>query len=236
MHAALLEISANTKARLSFDDACELTEFRRELWGNPRSSQSVVKPLSALSGRLSTGLKQHTEDRLDQWFETLPFPLASILRTWQATPSQDFMSKHGHLLKFFEATAEFFSVILLSAYKSNDAIFEPHKQKLKELMAEQKLSFQRATFGTWKLVVEYLAKQTRVSWQGFGQKCRMDNRRSVAVFEQTKRRSGCCGKCLTIGHDVNRREPSESFERLSKHRPLLPEVSGVPKSKARYEI
>lgn len=140
----------------------ELAEFRRELWSSPRSSQSVEKRLSALSGRLSAGLKQHTVESLDQWFETLPFPLASILRAWQATPSQDFKSKCEHLLHFFEATAEFLSVILLSAYKSNDAIFEPHKQKLKGLMAEQKLSFERATFGTWKLVVEYLGKQTRI--------------------------------------------------------------------------
>ena len=53
------------------------------------------------------------------------------------------------------------SVILLSAFSSNEALFGPHKQKLAEAMQKQNLSFQRATFGTWKLVVEYLGKQTR---------------------------------------------------------------------------
>src|ERR1019366_5948085 len=62
---------------------------------------------------------------------------------------------------FFEGAAEFVSVILLSAFNSNDAVFAPHRLKLTETMQKQNLSFSRATFGTWKLVVEYLGKQTR---------------------------------------------------------------------------
>ena len=139
----------------------ELGEFRRELWANPRTAAHVEERLSGLSERLGDGLKEQMEERLDQWFETVPFPLASILRAWRATPSQDFKTKHEHLLHFFEGTAEFVSVILLSAFSSNEALFGPHKQKLSEAMQKQNLSFQRATFGTWKLVVEYLGKQTR---------------------------------------------------------------------------
>jgi len=139
----------------------ELGDFRRELWSNPRNSASVEQRLSSLSTRLGGGLKAYTAERLDQWFETLPFPLASILRAWQATESQDFRTKHKHLLDFFEGTAEFVSVILLSAFSSNDALFGAHKQKLSEALQKQNLSFQRATFGTWKLVMEYLGKQTR---------------------------------------------------------------------------
>lgn len=139
----------------------ELRKFTRELWANPRTAASVELQLSVLSERLSCGLKEHTAERLDQWVETLPFPLASILRAWQATPSKDFKTKHEHLLHFFEATAEFVSVIMLSAFSSNEPLFGEHKQKLAEAMQKQNLSFQRATFGTWKLVVEYLGKQTR---------------------------------------------------------------------------
>jgi hypothetical protein len=139
----------------------ELREFQREIWANPRSAPNVTQRLGALSTRLSGSLKQHASESLDQWFETLPFPLASILRAWQATPSQDFKTKHEHLLHFFEGTAEFVSVILLSAFSSNEALFAPHKQKITESMDKQNLSFQKATFGTWKLVVEYLGKRTR---------------------------------------------------------------------------
>jgi hypothetical protein len=139
----------------------ELAELRREMWANPQATNEVERRLGNLAQRLSGNVKRHASETLSQWFETLPFPLASILRAWQTTPSHDFKTKHEHLLHFFEATAEFLSVILLSAFSANDAVFSPHKQKLSEAMQKQNLSFSRATFGTWKLVVEYLGKQTR---------------------------------------------------------------------------
>jgi hypothetical protein len=139
----------------------ELGELRRELWSSVNSVDSVGRQLAAFSNRLSGSLKHQAATNLDQWFETLPFPLASILRAWQATPTQDFKTKYEHLLHFFEATAEFLSVILLSSFASNQALFESHKQKLTEAMHKQNLTFQRPTFGTWKCAVEYLSKQTR---------------------------------------------------------------------------
>jgi len=139
----------------------EISDLRRELWSNPTSAPQVQDKINTLTRRLAGGIKQHASESLDQWFETLPFPLASILRAWQATPSQDFKTKYEHLLHFFEAAAQFVSVILLSAYNSNDAVYAPHRKKLTETMQKQNLSFNRATFGTWKLVVEYLGKKTR---------------------------------------------------------------------------
>jgi len=139
----------------------EIAELRRELWANPKSAPQIKERIDILARRLAGGIKQHASESLDQWFETLPFPQASILRAWQATPSQDFKTKYEHLLHFFEGTAEFVSVILLSAFNSHDAVFAPHRQKLTETMLKQNLSFNRATFGTWKLVVEYFGKQTR---------------------------------------------------------------------------
>jgi hypothetical protein len=139
----------------------ELSELRDELWASPDAAPNVEQRLGSLAMRLAGGIKQHASERLEQWFETLPFPLASILRAWQAAPSQDFRTKHEHLLHFFEGTAEFFSVILLSAFNSNEVIFEPHRRKLAAAMLKQNLTFKRATFGTWRLVIEYLGKQTR---------------------------------------------------------------------------
>ncbi len=160
---AMLEIEARIAAEqntlLGLQN--ELGELRRELWSNPKSAPDIDQHLTVFSNRLSGSLKQHAIANLDQWFETLPFPLASILRAWQATPSQDFKTKHEHLLHLFEATAEFVGIIFLSAFKSNEAIFESHREKLTESMRKQNQSFQRATFGTWKLVVEYFGRQTR---------------------------------------------------------------------------
>ena len=148
----------------------DLSELRRDLWRNPRSAGTVSDRLDEFSIRIAEDLKEQPSIGLDQWFETIPFPIASILRAWQATPSDDYKAKHEHLLHFFEATAEFISVILLSAFSGNEALYAPHKAKLKETMAKQNLSFQRATFGTWKLVVEYLGKQTRTLLQESGKK------------------------------------------------------------------
>ena len=145
----------------------ELGGLRRELWSNPSTLADVDKRLRVLSSGLTAGLKKHSLTGLDTWFETLPFPLASILRAWQATPSQDFKTKYEHLLHFFEATAEFLSVILLSAFNSREPLFEVHKRKLGEALKKQNLSFQRAYFGTWRLVFEYLAKQTRQLLSGY---------------------------------------------------------------------
>ena len=132
----------------------------------PEMQEGIDTPARQQADRI----KQRISETLDQWFETLPFPLASILRAWQATPSKDFKTKYEHLLHFFEGTAEFVSIVLLSAFVSNNLVFTPHRQKLTEMMRKQNLSFNRATFGTWKLVVEYLGKQTRDLLCGNGKK------------------------------------------------------------------
>lgn len=153
------DIAAENNTVLALQN--ELSELSRELWANPENAHNVKKQIRDLTKRLAGGIKQHTSAEIEQWFETLPFPLASILRAWQATPSQDYKAKYEHLLHFFEATAEFVGIILLSAFSSNEAFFEPHKQKLLKSMNEMNFSYKRSTFGTWKLVVEYLGKQTR---------------------------------------------------------------------------
>ena len=139
----------------------ELGQFQRELWADFQSVKQVDQRLRIYSNRLSESPKLYAAEGLDQWFETLPFPLASILRAWQATPSKDFKTKYEHLLHFFEATAEFIAIILISAFKSNPALFEEHKLNFKRAMQKNNLSFERATFGTWKFSVEYFGKQTR---------------------------------------------------------------------------
>lgn len=80
----------------------------------------TVEPLKNRDGTVDEftqqGLNQQGLERLDEWFEALPYPLASICRAWRATPVQDFKTKYEHLLHLFEATAEFVSVIMLSAF------------------------------------------------------------------------------------------------------------------------
>ncbi len=155
--AAKLAAEQNTILGLQND----LDAMRRELWNSPDQCDDIDSRVQAFSGRLTAGISQHVSLTLGQWSEMLPFPLASILRAWQATPNQDFKTKYEHLLHFFEAAAEFFSIIYLSAFASQPELFAIQKEKLREVWKKQNLSLQRATFGTWKVVVEYLSKQTR---------------------------------------------------------------------------
>ena len=139
----------------------ELAHFERDLWANPQSAGAVGQRVSVLSKKLSGGPLEYAVAGLDEWIETVPFPLASILRAWQATSTTNFKTKCEHLLHFFEATAEFVSMILMSAFSSNGPLFEQHLQKLTRAMREQGLGFKMATFGTWKSSVEYFGARTR---------------------------------------------------------------------------
>jgi len=159
----LLEVDArlaaerNTLLGLQNDVAA----LQRELWANPRKLADVDDQIQALASQLAKGATPHASSTLEQWFETLPFPLASILRAWQASNSREYKARYEHLLHFFEATAEFLSVIYLSAFSSQPVLFEEHKEKLIDALQKQHLSLERSTFGTWKVIVEYLSKQTR---------------------------------------------------------------------------
>lgn len=150
-----------TQASLFDTLTSDLDDLRDTLWKSPQETDDVARQVDTFLVRFSESMGEFTGQRLDKWIETLPFPLASILRAWQATPSEDYKTKYEHLLHFFEAAAEFLSIILISAFGSDPCFFGPHKDKLDKALANQNLSFQKATFGTWKLILEYLSKQTR---------------------------------------------------------------------------
>lgn len=168
----ILDITASLAAEQNtiFGLQNDLDAMHRELWNNPDQCEDLDSRVRAFSARLTAGVATHVSFTLDQWFETLPFPLASILRAWQAAPRQDFKTKYEHLLHFFEGAAEFLSVICLSAFTSQPEVFAGHKERLTEAWKKQNLSLQRATFGTWKVVVEYLSKQIRELLSGDAEK------------------------------------------------------------------
>ena len=98
------------------------------------------------------------EDRYEDWIETLPFPLASIL--WRHHASQDsYRHRYEVLLHFFEATAAFIATIHLSAFMSDVSLWEEVRKSLRDKLFEQHLSLERATFGAWKLTAEKLASE-----------------------------------------------------------------------------
>jgi hypothetical protein len=234
----MLEIEARIAAEQNTILGLEiqLDEFRTELWSDPRSAPRIHQLITEFAGRLSGDVQQYAAAALEQWFETLPFPIASILRAWQATPSKDFKTKYEHLLHFFEGAAEFISIILLSAFRSNGKLFESHRSKISESVQSQHLSFERATFGTWKFVIEYLGKQTRQLLAGdhralcaemfahptLGLPDVLSRTELAAVMSNTnKMRNDWTGHTGVLGQDEARRRNEQLLGEVQKLREVL---------------
>jgi hypothetical protein len=147
-----------------FNRNARLQRMYREAWASLEEDGILDdEPDSAdrSSGETGGNRSVQSSERVEDWFEGTPFPLASIGRAWLVEPAHDFRAKYDHLLHFFEAAAQFFSVILLSAFSVSPVQFEEHRRKIVAEMTAKNLSFSRATFGTWRLIVEYFGKQTR---------------------------------------------------------------------------
>lgn len=101
---------------------------------------------------------------------------------------------------------------MLSAFSSNETIFEVHRQKLAEAMLKNKVNLQRATFGTWKLVVEYLGKQTRQLLAESGKKesdAKYDRQLCADIFSDPS---------LDLPSALSRKELGSIFQTTSKMR------------------
>ncbi|MBI2299503.1 MAG: hypothetical protein HYU66_11275 [Armatimonadetes bacterium] len=132
----------------------ELTEMRDRLFAQPSDVGAVEQGLAALN----------RPERLTDWIDTLPFPLASIL--WTYHTSENVLARPKHLLHFFEALSEFLAVVLLSACRSDPDLFDTEWQAAREALDDQHLSVMRATFGCWVLVASRLAKRLRALLNG----------------------------------------------------------------------
>ena len=133
----------------------KILALRAELDEIDSSLRSQPTQVEKLSQRVN---KVNHEDTLENWLESLPFPLATILwryRAFSGAPKE----RNEILLHFFEALSEFWATIYLSAAKSDNAFWADHSEGLDAVIKKAKLSFEMATFGLWKCVIEYLRKK-----------------------------------------------------------------------------
>lgn len=127
----------------------ELNELKAQLWKRPANFKKVRDALQ----------KVNKEDRFEDWIDTLPFPLASIL--WVCHTQTDSLREQiDRKLHFCEALAQFLAVIYISACHSHKIWPEIHS-KMAEALIKHNLSFEMATFGTWKAIVELLQADLR---------------------------------------------------------------------------
>jgi len=130
----------------------ELNELEQQLWNRPKSVKDIARSLT----------KVNKEDRFEDWVETLPFPLASILWRYHGNQVKNSARESCEtLIHFFEALGEFVSTIHLSAIASNEEVQKEWMSQIKEVLDKQGLSIEMATFGTWKCLLEFLSSRLR---------------------------------------------------------------------------
>jgi len=125
----------------------ELDAFARTLMADPSRVHEVSRELQLLG--------QH--DPLRTLHETLPFPLASIL--WSYEANADVATRIDRLHRLFEASAIWFATVLLSALHRDAELFERIRPSWTAALRPG--SFRRASFGTWTTVGERIAADVR---------------------------------------------------------------------------
>lgn len=126
----------------------ELEDLDSQIRGQPTQIERLSQQVD----------KVNHENTLESWLEELPFPIASILWRYCATAGQS-KDRNETLLHFFEALGGFWATLYLSAAKSDADFWADHVNPLNKALSRVNLTFERATFGLWKCVVEYFRKQ-----------------------------------------------------------------------------
>lgn len=93
-------------------------------------------------------------DKFEQWIETLPYPLATILKRYSAADSAQ--QKQEMLLYFFEAYSIFVAAILCAVYKQPTF----NGEEIKDVEANY---FENASFGSWIKMDQAMSRLFRKS-------------------------------------------------------------------------
>jgi len=134
------------------DIVTRTNSIKSRLWKKPKNVEDLLKEIESIEGGRS-------EQNLELWIESLPFPLASIL--WASITNPEYERKVKYLLQFFEAFSEFQVALMLSGLFSDKNFFE--MEIAYELEAHGKIRdwYLKPSFGNWTYVGRTLAYQIR---------------------------------------------------------------------------
>jgi hypothetical protein len=121
-----------------------LRELDESMW---RAPSTIGEARQAASKLLTT-------QSLDDWAQTLPYPIASSLATVLAN-THPALQQYRH---FWEATTIFLACYLLGALQQDGSLWDAEIPRLLETVRRAGSSFDRTTFGTWKAVLDQLSK------------------------------------------------------------------------------
>ena len=118
------------------DLSTQLEAYQRRLWNQPGNAKEIEKAIKTL-GR---------ENDYEQWIESLPFPIASILRAYYS--DNNIEHKIEHLFHFFEGLSEFTCILMLSAFAFDNSLYKDISKEWTEKDPRNKEKYFNATFGT----------------------------------------------------------------------------------------
>lgn len=145
-HSAQIALASADERLGSFQ--AELSTQRASVWASPESAEDVV-------GRIASAF----DDSLNAWLDQLPFPIASAL--WTAETAASPGEKQRAYLHAWEAIATFHATVLLSASRSDPFSSSEVEASIRQTLQEQHLGIERASFGTWVVIIETISKSLR---------------------------------------------------------------------------
>jgi type I restriction enzyme M protein len=126
----------------------ELNSQRERVWSSPTGAEEVVEKFASVF-----------DDSLTAWFEQLPFPVASAL--WTAETATSLGDQVQAYLHAWEALVTFHATVLLSACRSDPGTSVHLEADIRKALNDQHLGIERASFGTWVVILESTSKNLR---------------------------------------------------------------------------
>ena len=126
----------------------ELNRQRESIWAAPDSAAEVVS-------RIANAF----DDSVSTWLDQLPFPIASAL--WTAETATSPGDQQRAYLHAWEAIVTFHATVLLSATRCDPGSSSDVEAAIGQTLREQHLGIERASFGTWVIIVEKTSKDLR---------------------------------------------------------------------------
>lgn len=145
-------ILASADERLTSFQA-DLDSQKQSIWAAPETAEEVV-----------ANIAKAFDDSLTTWLDQLPFPLASAL--WTAETAHSAGIQQRAYLHAWEAIVAFHATVLLSASRSDPIGSREVEADIRAALQEQNLGIERASFGTWIVIVEKLSRQFRDLLEG----------------------------------------------------------------------
>ena len=128
----------------------EIQGLRAQLWKRLEDAQEIKDNLE----------KVNREDTFSYWLDTLPFPLASILWTYNTLKGEP-QNRCTQLDYFFEGLSKYLAILFLSAVRADKKVFPDAWKVITEVLASRGMSLEQASTGTWVTIYSKLAKLVR---------------------------------------------------------------------------